>query len=112
MLLAAWQLALLGHVRDYGDATPLFSAFVDTAVGSKQSSGSYRAIRALFPAAQRLLFCTDVAGEASAALEAGWSAALLERPGNAPLPQPPPAPVFPDLHAVRAWPFFQEAKNA
>lgn len=42
-----------------------------------------------------LLFYTDIPGEAAAALAAGWKAALVVRPGNAPLGE--------ELHPGAAW---------
>ncbi len=96
----AAQLAFFGHVRGAGDVRPLFRDFFDTAVGAKQSAESYRAIAAALEA-KRPLFCTDVAGEAAAAIAGGWQAALLSRPGNAPLSEMPPAAVFDNLLAVQ-----------
>lgn len=81
------QKLLFGH-SEAGDLRPLLSAYFDTAVGPKTASESYRLI------AERLgiepsegLFLTDVVGEATAAHQAGWKAAILRRPGNQPQPQ-------------------------
>lgn len=69
--------------------------------GPKTLSSSYAAIRAAaFPRVAHPLFLTDSPLEAVAALEAGWRVALVDRPGNNPLPSPPPAPVISSFDAL------------
>jgi enolase-phosphatase E1 len=80
------QQLLFSH-SDAGNLQPLFRCNFDTVVGMKQQSGSYATIAArvgLPP--NRVLFFTDIWGEAYAALQAGVHAVLLDRPGNGPLP--------------------------
>jgi len=82
------QQLLFSH-SDAGNLQPLFCCNFDTVVGMKQQAGSYAAIAAragLTAHPERILFFTDVWGEAHAAMQAGVAAVLLDRPGNAPLP--------------------------
>ena len=77
-----------------GDLTPLISAHFDTTTGAKKDPASYVAIAtALAVPASEVLFCSDVPAEVAAALAGGMRAALLMRPGNAPLPAGQPCPV-------------------
>lgn len=51
-------------------------------------SSSYKEIALnLGVAAADIVFATDILKEAQAAAAAGWQAVLVERPGNAPLPE-------------------------
>jgi len=84
----AAQRLIFAH-SDRGDLTRQISAYFDPkATGaSKQEKSSYTEVAlSLGIDPSDGLFCTDVFGEAKAAKEAGWSAVLLLRPGNAPLP--------------------------
>ncbi len=76
------QRLLFGRTR-YGDLTPRFKGFFDTAVGPKTSPDSYRNIAAaLDRAAAEVLFISDVVAELYAARIAGMAVALCVRPGN------------------------------
>ena len=78
------QKLLFGH-SEAGDLTRFLNAYYDTQVGAKKEAESYRRI------AQELggtgIFATDILAEAEAAHEAGWTAVILDRPGNAPQPE-------------------------
>jgi len=70
-----------------GDLTPLIAGYFDTTTGQKRDPASYRAIaRASAIDPEATLFLTDAVEEALAADAGGMRAALLARPGNAPLP--------------------------
>jgi enolase-phosphatase E1 len=76
------QRLIFGHTQ-YGDLTPSFTRFFDTAVGPKIAAGSYRRIAGeLKRSPTEILFVSDVVAELNAAREAGLQAALCERPGN------------------------------
>jgi methylthioribulose 1-phosphate dehydratase/enolase-phosphatase E1 len=80
------QRDLFGHTT-VGDLTPYLQGFFDTTSGSKVESSSYNNI-ALSLGAENpkdVMFYTDNGAEAVAAREAGWSCALMIRPGNSPL---------------------------
>jgi enolase-phosphatase E1 len=80
------QRLIFGHTP-FGDLTPYFSRFFDTAVGAKGSSDSYRRIAgALGRPAGEVLFVSDVTTELEAARTAGVQTVLCIRPGNAPQP--------------------------
>jgi enolase-phosphatase E1 len=94
------QTLLFGHTR-FGDLTPLFSGYFDTAVGGKREAASYVAIveELGLPAAQ-VLFLSDVREELDAAAAAGLRTACLVR-GEGPQVDPGPHPVarsFDDVH--------------
>lgn len=75
------QKLLFGH-SDFGDLTPLFSGYFDTAVGGKREAASYAAIaRAIGEEPCDILFLSDIAEELAAAREAGLSVVLLARDG-------------------------------
>lgn len=76
-----------------GDATGLLSDYFDTTSGPKRAAQSYRTISSsLGIAPEQFLFLTDILEEALAAREAGMNAAILLRPGNAPLSKPTDLP--------------------
>lgn len=78
------QKLLFGHTA-YGDLTPLFSGYFDTAIGGKLEAASYAAIAASIGAQPaRLLFLSDNPGEIAAARAAGLRAVLLDRDSAAP----------------------------
>ncbi|WP_285711282.1 acireductone synthase [Erythrobacter oryzae] len=86
----AAQKLIFGHTA-YGDLTPLFSGYFDTAVGGKKEAGSYAAIaRAIGVAPAEILFLSDVEAELAAAAAAGLGVTLLARDG---LPAASPYPV-------------------
>ncbi|MFY0526642.1 acireductone synthase [Archangium gephyra] len=94
------QTLLFGHTR-FGDLTPLFNGYFDTAVGGKREAASYAAIveELGLPAAQ-VLFLSDVREELDAAAAAGLRTACLVR-GEGPQVDPGPHPVarsFDDVH--------------
>lgn len=82
------QQLLFGH-SSHGDLRPLLNAYFDTAVGAKQSAASYRDILLSLGVppedAASVLFVTDILAEATAAAEAGLSAVVSLRAGNAPI---------------------------
>jgi methylthioribulose 1-phosphate dehydratase/enolase-phosphatase E1 len=78
-----------------GDMRRFISGYFDAScAGPKRDASSYAgiALSVCADAPANILFVTDVAEEAAAALGAGWRAALVERPGNAPLPPPAALP--------------------
>jgi methylthioribulose 1-phosphate dehydratase/enolase-phosphatase E1 len=80
---------LLFKYSDQGDLRPLLSNYFDTKVGQKQEVESYREVLLSVGLAEdpsKLLFITDIVGEARAARAAGMSVKIAMRPGNAPLP--------------------------
>lgn len=91
----AAQKALFGHVKGHGSILPLLCAHYDPQlVGPKIVASAYTAIAAQHSAANAILFATDNPLEATAALEAGLRAVLVDRPGNAALPDVPPARII------------------
>lgn len=75
----AAQKLIFGRT-EYGDLTPLFSGYFDTAVGAKQEAAAYRRIAeeiGLPPS--EVLFLSDVEAELQAARDAGMAALLLAR---------------------------------
>ncbi|HET6977901.1 MAG TPA: acireductone synthase [Pyrinomonadaceae bacterium] len=78
------QKLLFAHT-EAGDLTPFISDYFDTNVGKKAESDSYRAIAERMQLApQNILFISDVIDELNAAHDAGMTAWLSIRPGNAP----------------------------
>lgn len=78
--IAAQQL-LFSHT-DFGDLTPLFSAYFDTAIGGKQMTASYQSIATTLTLPPNdILFLSDVAEELAAAHAAGFHTTLLARDG-------------------------------
>lgn len=79
---------LLFRHSTHGDLTPCISAYFDTTTGPKTAPQSYTSIALSVgaPAANDVLFVTDVLAEADAAAAAGMTVALSMRPGNKPLP--------------------------
>jgi len=91
------QKLLFGHTR-YGDLTPLFSGYFDTAIGAKAEVGSYRQIvdeLGLAPA--QILFLSDVVTELDAAQAAGLQTCWLQRDGDLLA-----APAHPQVHDFNA----------
>ena len=78
---------LLFGFTDRGDVSRYMGAgWWDTRVGAKQESASYaRIVGELGVEAHRMLFLTDVEGEARACREAGAQAMIVVRPGNKPV---------------------------
>lgn len=73
------QKLLFGHT-EWGDLTPLFSAWFDTRVGGKREVDSYREIAASLGAAPRsILFTSDVEAELDAARDAGFETLQIVR---------------------------------
>eukprot|EP00898_Chlorokybus_atmophyticus_P002980 jgi/Chlat1/3683/Chrsp24S00803 len=81
------QRLIFGHTS-CGDLTGFLSGYFDTTVGTKVASTSYVEIAETlgFDNRSQILFATDVAAEAQAATAAGFSVAVLSRPGNKELP--------------------------
>lgn len=77
---------LLFRYSDQGDLTPYLTAYFDTKMGMKQQTSSYTEIAlTLGVPPEKILFVTDVLGEAKAAAGAGVAALVSVRPGNAPI---------------------------
>ncbi len=73
-----------------GNLRPYLAGFFDTTSGPKNDAGSYREIAASLgvdPAEEEVVFATDILAEAQAAKAAGWTAVLVAREGNKPLPE-------------------------
>ena len=81
------QRDLFGHTAA-GDLRPYLSGFFDTSSGAKVDAASYDdiALSLGVDSPADLLFATDVLKEAEAAAAAGWGVVVVDRPGNAPLP--------------------------
>lgn len=75
----AAQKLIFGHTA-FGDLTPLFLGYFDTAAGGKKEAASYSGIAAAIgvPAAE-ILFLSDVEAELDAAAAAGLQVTLLAR---------------------------------
>ena len=79
------QKLIFAHTAT-GSLSPLISAYFDTAVGAKQDSASYTSIaKQLTVEPARLLFLTDIEGEARACKQAGCDAIIVVRDGNKPV---------------------------
>lgn len=79
------QKLLFGH-SVHGDLLKYFSGYFDTDVGGKQEASSYKNILSKIGVEpSSVIFLTDVVKEAAAAKEAGLSAAIVLREGNAAL---------------------------
>jgi enolase-phosphatase E1 len=77
---------LLFRYSNYGDLTPLISAYFDTRTGAKTASTSYAAIAdAMNVSPNEILFFSDVVRELDPAREAGCQTRLVVRPGNVPV---------------------------
>jgi enolase-phosphatase E1 len=93
----AAQRLLFGHTA-HGDLTPLLAGYFDTTTGPKKVASSYEAIaRACGVPTSDVFFATDHPDEARAARDAGARAVLLDRPGNAALPEDHGFEVWTDL---------------
>lgn len=80
------QKLIFGHTA-FGDLTPLFSGFFDTAVGSKTDHASYAAIAEVIGLpSQDVLFLSDNVRELDAAAEIGMATIALDR-GEVVLPE-------------------------
>lgn len=92
---------LLFRHSEAGDLTPWLSGYYDTSSGPKREAASYRAIATAWgiPVGE-IVFATDQPPEAVAAREAGMTAVLLMRQGNAPLPANQPFVVHGDLAKI------------
>lgn len=77
----AAQKLIFGHTA-FGDLTPLFSGYFDTAIGGKKEAVSYAEIAgAIGVEPAEILFLSDVEGELAAAASAGLAVTLLARDG-------------------------------
>ena len=86
---------LIFGMSEFGDLTPLFEAYFDTAVGAKVEVASYGRIAArLALAPEQILFLTDASAEIEAASAAGLKTIRLVRDG---LPGPGEAATFDDI---------------
>jgi enolase-phosphatase E1 len=73
------QKLLFGHTA-FGDLTPLFSGYFDTAIGNKREAGAYTAIaHEIGHAPQQILFLSDIREELDAARAAGMATCWLVR---------------------------------
>lgn len=91
------QKLIFGNT-EFGDLTPLFSGYFDTAVGAKREASSYATIaREIGLPPGEILFLSDVEAELDAAREAGMAAILLARDG---LPEASPFPVTASFDSI------------
>ena len=75
------QKLLFGHT-EYGDLTPLFSGYFDTAIGNKREADSYRKIAdSIGVASNDILFLSDIREELDAARAAGMPVTWVVREG-------------------------------
>jgi enolase-phosphatase E1 len=73
------QRLLFAH-SDYGDLTPLFSGYFDTAIGAKREAAAYQKIAAAVAAPPaHILFLSDIEEELDAARAAGMQTLHLAR---------------------------------
>ncbi len=73
------QKLLFGY-SDFGDMTPLFSAYFDTTIGAKREADAYRRIASETGVKlEEILFLSDIEQELDAAQEAGMSTLQLLR---------------------------------
>ena len=81
------QKLLFAHT-DAGDLSRLFSAWFDTAVGSKREADSYARIASeLDVPPGAIVFLSDVVAELDAARQAGLRTVLVDRPEDYPEPR-------------------------
>src|SRR5690606_9493691 len=81
------QKLLFAHT-DAGDLSGLFSAWFDTAVGSKREADSYARIASeLDVPPGAIVFLSDVVAELDAARQAGLRTVLVDRPEDYPEPR-------------------------
>jgi len=80
------QKLIFGHTN-VGSLSEYITGYFDTQVGMKQDVGSYVKIMKELGVddTKRLLFLTDVEGEASACIQAGGEAMIVVRDGNKPV---------------------------
>lgn len=79
------QKLIFAHT-DRGSLSNTITAYFDTAVGAKQESASYsNIVKQLTVDPSRLLFLTDIEGEAQACKQAGCDARIVVREGNKPV---------------------------
>lgn len=98
------QELLFAHT-ERGDLTGLLSGYHDTTVGPKRAAESYLAIaKEMQMEPGEVLFLSDVPAELDAARAAGMQTALVSRPGNAPLPDPPGHTVLTDFSEIELVP--------
>lgn len=85
------QILLFKYTQDGGDLTSHLTSYFDTVnAGSKIIKESYNVIAkelGLEKQPESILFLSDNPKEVDAAIEAGFSAYIVVRPGNAPLPE-------------------------
>lgn len=83
----AAQKLFFGHLENHGNCLELLTGHYDTTSGGKKESPSYINVTSAWGIApSEVIFISDIAGELSAALEAGIQAVASVRPGNTPLP--------------------------
>ena len=82
------QKMFFGHVRDVGSLLDVFDGrhFDTVNAGPKKEAQSYRKIQETL-GAKNPLFLSDSHEEVEAAMDAGWKAMAVVRPGNVPLPE-------------------------
>lgn len=86
---------LLFASSDFGDLTPLFSHYFDTAVGNKREVASYQNIQqAIGLPADQILFLSDIEQELDAARSAGFQTLQLVRDKTVPSQKHATAPNF------------------
>lgn len=84
------QKLLFGY-STFGDLTPLFSGYFDTAIGAKRETDAYRHIsRSVGIPTDEILFLSDIREELDAALAAGLRTGWLVRDGALPVDSPHP----------------------
>ncbi len=97
----AAQKLLFGSTQKYGDLLPYISHHFDIpTAGPKKEASSYRTIAdALGVGATGVVFVSDCVEELAAAREAGMTAVLSVRPGNAPLSETQ-RQAYPTVHSL------------
>ncbi|MCO5606093.1 hypothetical protein L7F22_060280 [Adiantum nelumboides] len=82
------QRLIFGNTQ-YGDLRPFLCGYFDTFIGNKREARSYKEIFLSVGVDEpsQIVFATDVLQEAIAAKDAGVTAVLVVRPGNALLPE-------------------------
>lgn len=98
----ATQKLFFAHLDGPGNCLDLLSGHYDTTVGSKKEAASYQRVAEDWGLAPHdIVFISDIAGELTAASEAGLQAIASVRPGNGPLPERLEVPRIDSFEAIQ-----------
>ncbi|GMH43398.1 hypothetical protein BSKO_11320 [Bryopsis sp. KO-2023] len=85
------QTKFFANTKGGGDIRGHICGFFDTSSGSKTNPASYKDIALMLGIdhlVEKIVFVTDILGEAKAASEAGLEPVIINRPGNAEIAEP------------------------